>query len=87
MITDAVRQSYVGEVIVDRGTGGNIGDGLTEFVENKPGLNMDDIDILGGDSTNVNVGRKTGVIAYIEKKIGRTLNRFNIYTESMQFPQ
>ena len=67
VITDAVRQSHVGEVTVNWGTGGNISGRLTDFVEKKPGLNMDDIDILGGDSTNVKVERETGVITYIEK--------------------
>ena len=76
VVTDASRESYLGEYTVERGTGEAIGDGLMEFVAQKDGLNMDDITILGGDSTNANTGKHSGAIAHIEHQTGRTFHRF-----------
>ena len=56
VICDARRQSYIGEVAVDRGTGENIGVEVG-FIEEKPGLNTEDVIMVGGDSRNVNVGK------------------------------
>ena len=76
VFTDAERQTYLGETTVARGTGQAIGEAVIDFVEKKPGLNMDDICILGGDSTNANVGKNGGFIAVVERITGRTFHRF-----------
>ena len=76
VIADAMRQSYLGEISVDKGTGEVIGDGIADFIEKKNGLNLEDVTILGCDSTNVNVGKHGGVIAHIEQKTGRAFHRF-----------
>ena len=54
VITDAERQTYLGETVVEWGTGQTIGEAVLDFVEKKPGLDVDDVSIFGGDSTNAN---------------------------------
>ena len=49
---------------------------LLEFVQAKEGLNIDEVSILGADSTAVNTGSKNGVIAKVEQKIKRPFHRF-----------
>ena len=68
VVTDAVRQSYLGDFVPECGTGEAIADGLLEFIEEKDGIEISDVTILGGDSTNVNTGPKGGVFAHMEKK-------------------
>ena len=68
VICDARRQSYIGEVAIDRGTGENIGVEVDGFIKEKPGLNTEDVIMVGGDSRNVNVGKYTGVFATLEKR-------------------
>ena len=40
VISDASRQSYLGEITVAPGTGEKIAEGIISFVEQKPGLDM-----------------------------------------------
>ena len=72
-ICEARRQSYIGEVAVDRGTGENIRVEVDGFIKEKPGLNTEDVIMVGGDSTNVNVRKYTGVFATLEKRWNRGL--------------
>ena len=72
VITDAERQIYLGETVVERGTGQAIGKAVLDFIEKKPGLNAEDVSIFGGDSKNVNVGKNHGFIASIVRIKGVT---------------
>ena len=79
VICEARRQSYIGEVAVDRGKGENIGVEVDGFIKEKPGLNTEDVIMVGGpggDSTNLNVGKYTGVFATLEKRWNRAFQRF-----------
>ena len=76
VVTDAVRQSYLGDFVPECGTGEAIADGLLEFIEEKDGIEISDVTILGGDSTNVNTGPKGGVFAHVEKKTNLSFHRF-----------
>ena len=75
-IADGERQEFLGDVVVERGSGEAIADGILDFVEETPGLDIDDVSIFGGDSTNLNVGRHGGFIAVIEQRLNRPFHRF-----------
>ena len=75
-ISDGRSEEFLGEVVVDRGTGEQIAESLIEFVETKQGLELDDITMIGADSTNVNTGSVGGAIAIMEEKLGRPVHRF-----------
>ena len=75
VICEARRQSYIGEVAIDRGKGENIAV-EAGFIKEKPGLNTEDVIMVEGDSRNVNVGKYTGVFATLEKRWNRALKRF-----------
>ena len=62
VISDAMRQTFVGEFVPTSGTGEAIGAGLIKFVEEKKGINMDEVRILGGDSCAANGGKCGGVL-------------------------
>ena len=54
---------------MEQGTGEGIGEALLDFVDKNLGLNIDDVSILGGDSTNTNVGKNEGFIAVVKRKM------------------
>ena len=76
VVTDATRESYVGEFTPQSGSGPGVGQGLVDFVDGQEGLSGDDLEAIGGDSTAVNTGNKGGAFAHIEKKLKRPLNWF-----------
>ena len=59
--------AHVGEFVPTSGTGEAIGAGLIKFVEEKKGINMDEVRILGGDSCAANVGKFGGALTCIER--------------------
>ena len=76
VVADGTRQTYLGEFVASEGTGEAIAEGVLDFVTNREGLDINDISILGGDSCNTNTGSKGGAIAQVEKKTGKTFQRF-----------
>ena len=50
----------------------NSGKGLLEFCSSHD-LDLDSLNVIGGDSTNVNTGAKGGVISAVEQFLGRPL--------------
>ena len=76
VVTDGLKQTYVGEFSVNQGTGEAISEGLLEFVQAKEGLNIDEVSILWADSTAVNTESENGVIAKVEQKMKRPFHRF-----------
>ena len=68
VVTDAARQEYVGEFVPEGGTGDEIGQSFLDYVDGQAGLNIDDVDILGGDSCFTMTGRWGGVFSYVDCK-------------------
>ena len=58
VVTDATRESYVGEFTPEDGSGSGIGQGLLDYVEHQEGLSKEELEAIGGDSTPVNPGNK-----------------------------
>ena len=75
-VTDANRQSLLGSFTPKSGSGDDVGQGLLDFVEGKDGLDIDDVDVLGGDSCYGNTGKFGGVFSYVEYTTKRAFNWF-----------
>ena len=76
VMADGRNEEYLGDITVEKGTGEAIADGIIDFIDKKEGLEMEEMKIFGGDSTNVNIGKNIGVIATIEKKTNLSFHRF-----------
>lgn len=63
---------YVGHVAVERGTAEIIVDSMMDFFEQKD-INLDQVNIIGCDGTNVNVGRNNGIIVKLEERFNRPM--------------
>jgi hypothetical protein len=70
VVTDSFRESFVGELSPPFGTGKELAKGIIGMLESK-GINVDEMYILGGDSTAANTGRFIGAMAEVEKLLGR----------------
>ena len=75
VVSDPNDQSYVGEFEPKSGSGADIGQGLIDFAEETQGIELDDLEVLGGDGCAVNTGKSNGVFSYVERKLGRPLQR------------
>ena len=53
------------------------------FVNKKKGLEMTEIRVLGGDSTNVNVGKSNGIIAQVKLNVKMTMRMIMTMTMKM----
>jgi hypothetical protein len=74
VIADAEHQTFIGELVPKDGTGESIADELTEMVQSK-GIDLDEVKILGGDSTGAITGKYIGAVSKFEQKQNRAVNR------------
>ena len=75
VVSDLNDQSYVGEFEPKSGSGADIGQGLIDFAEETKGIELDDLEVLGGDGCAVNTGKSNSVFSFVERKLGRPLQR------------
>ena len=73
VVSDPTDQSYVGEFEPKTGSGADIGQGLIDFVNATEGVELDDLEVIGGDGCAVNTGKSNGVFSYVEKQLKQPL--------------
>ena len=61
VVCDAQNKSYIGEFVVESETGESVADGVVVLLWAKE-IDVDQIKIVGSDSTNNQTGYKDGVI-------------------------
>jgi hypothetical protein len=75
VLFDAVSGEYIGEFVPVDGTGAELAAGIFGLFLKK-GMDINELRIVGGDSTGANTGKFIGAMACLERLINRSLNRF-----------
>jgi hypothetical protein len=72
-IVEEPESRYIGHVTPQDGTGLEVGKSLFRNLEKNNAVKS--VKVIGGDGTNVNSGWKQGAMAYVEKFVGKPLQR------------
>lgn len=77
--------NYIGHLSPISGTALNILDSLTEFLDSSS-ISFENLEVVGCDGTNTNVGTKGGIISLLERKIKRPLQWFICQLHANELP-
>lgn len=78
-------ENYIGHVSPSTGSAASIVDCINSFLD-ESSITLDELKVIGCDGTNTNIGFKGGIVALLENKLMRPLQRFICQLHANELP-